>query len=196
MAGALRKGKRAQALAVAASWALLLALGLGILEWKLPGLVGLWFPGAQDYAQQMLHWVQTGEGCEGKLACFFPQHVAHLLLFACLTLSTGGLGGLALGSLLMAWMGAYTGGLAQASQSPWALILGWHPWAVLRVVGYLLLGVALAEPLIRGKRLHLPPGDRWIWAGLFLCALDLLLKALLASWWRSAVLLKLFTGAP
>jgi hypothetical protein len=188
---ALRRGKRPRAHAWVVLWAVLSGLGFGAAEWFHPGLCAALFPGAQQYQQEMLQWVSTGKGCEGNPACFLPQHLLHLGLFLALALATGGLGALAMGAVLFGWMGAYTGALASRAATPAALLLGWHPWAVLRVGGFLLLGLACAEPLVR---LGLPPlpGRRrlFLW-GLALCLADALLKGLAAAWWRLVVLLPL-----
>lgn len=184
----LGKGRRMAATLAVGTWFVAFALALGLLETRWPGLCGRLFPGAQTYAQGMLAWVQTGVGCESTPSCFIPQHLTHLSAFLLLTLATGGLGGLALATVLFGWMGAYTGGLALLSQTPWALVAGWHPWALLRVVGFLLLGVALSEPLIGGGLASLKRNRRWWLAGLALCVADVLLKWACAEAWRVAVL--------
>lgn len=189
--GSLRRGDRRQALLVAAVWAGVLGVGLSLLEWGFPGTCGHIFPGAARYREAMLTWVQTGVGCEGTPACFIPQHLTHLALFTVATVSTGGLAGFAFGVVLFGWMGAYTGGLAQLSGSPLGLALGWHPWALLRVAGFLFLGVALAEPLARWRLPPLPGRTRLLVQGFLLVAVDLALKWILGEWWRRFVLLPL-----
>ncbi|MFN3414531.1 MAG: hypothetical protein ACK42L_10785 [Thermoanaerobaculum sp.] len=187
----LKKGRRGAATLAVGTWFALFALALGVLETRWPGLCGRFFPGAQAYADGMLAWVHTGVGCEGTPSCFIPQHLAHLTAFLLLTLTTGGVGGLALATVLFGWMGAYTGGLALLSQTPWALVAGWHPWALLRVLGFLLLGVAFSEPLLAGGLSSLKRNQRWWLAGLALCVADVLLKWACAEAWREGVLLSL-----
>lgn len=187
----LASGRRRAAAGLVALWALLLAASLGVMEYRLPGLCGRLFPGAGAYAEAMLRWVRTGSGCEGTPACFVPQHLVHLVLFAALTLATGGFGGLVLATVLFGWMGAYTGQLAMTAGTLWALGIGWHPWAVLRVVGFVLIGVALSEPLVRGQWEALGRNRRWWLWGLALCIADTLLKGLVAETWRVHVLLPL-----
>lgn len=184
----LRRGNRRLALLVAAVWATALGAGLPLLEWNFPGICGELFPGATRYREAMLSWVRTGAGCEATPACFIPQHLAHLAIFAIASFATAGLAGLAFGVLLFGWMGAYTGGLAELSGSPQWLAVGWHPWAALRVAGFLFLGVALAEPLARWGLPPLPGRNRLFLRGLMLVAADLALKWLLAEWWRTSVL--------
>src|SRR5205809_355824 len=95
-------------------------------------------------------------------------------------------------AVLMNYMGHYVGALAAASAHPAAtMILGWHPWAVVRIVSFVTIGVVLAGPLL--SRLG---GFRFDWraarpllgyaaAGL---AVDIILKWLLAPSWHRLLL--------
>jgi len=90
--------------------------------------------------------------------------------------------------VLMNYMGHYVGTLAGVSRHPAAImLLAWHPWAVIRVISFVVLGVVLSAPLLSrllrfridwaiGKRLLL-------WSCLGLIA-DIVLKALLAPAWQ------------
>ena len=51
--------------------------------------------------------------------------------------------------MLVGYMSFYVGCLAGAGGSPvTALFLGWPPWAILRVVAFVILGIALSDPLL------------------------------------------------
>ncbi len=180
--------RRLAAVLLMAGWFSTLAVVLALLEVRYPGVCGRLFPGAQTYAEDMLAWVRTGSGCEGSPSCFVPQHLAHLATFLGLTLATGGLGGLVLAVVLFGWMGAYTGGLAVLAQNPWAFLAGWHPWALLRVAGFLFLGVAFSEPLLGGGLASLWKNRHWWLAGFAFCVADVLVKWCCAEAWRVAVL--------
>lgn len=184
----LLKSRRVAAVLLVAAWFLTLAVVLALLEVRYPGICGRLFPGAQTYAEGMLAWVRTGSGCEGSPSCFVPQHLTHLAVFLGLTLTTGGLAGLAMATMLFGWMGAYTGGLALLTQNPWAILAGWHPWALLRVVGFLFLGVAFSEPLLGGGLASLAKNRGWWLAGFTFCLADLLVKWVCAETFRVAVL--------
>jgi len=92
----------------------------------------------------------------------------------------------------MNYMGHYVGALAAASARPaLTMILGWHPWAVVRIVSFVTLGVVLAAPL-----LSLILGFRFDWraarplvgyaaAGL---VVDVVMKWLLAPAWQKLLL--------
>lgn len=177
-------GRRRAGAGLVVVWGLGLAVLLGALEFRWPGLCGRLFPGASSYAGEMLTWVRTGSGCEGTPACFVPQHLIHLAAFVGLTAATGGFGGLVLAAVLFGWMGAYTGQLAAAAGTSWAILAGWHPWAVLRVAGFILVGVGFSEPLLLRSPRALKHNRRWWLAGFGLCLADLVAKWLLAEPWR------------
>lgn len=189
LVAALRRGRRRVAALVVVAWAVLLAGGTAALEVWRPGSCAALFPRAAEYQQEMLTWAGSGEGCESNVACFLPKHLLHAALFAGATVATGGYLGLVFASVLFGWMGAYAGGLAALSPAPVsAAMLAWHPWAVVRVAGYIALGVALAEPLVGLGVPRLPGWRRWLLAGLAGLALDVILKALLAPWWWAHVI--------
>ena len=98
-----------------------------------------------------------------------------------------------MGAVLMNYMGHYVGTLAETSAHPArTMLLAWHPWAVIRVISFVVIGVVLSAPLLsriakfrvdwtasRGSA----PG--WAGAGLML---DILLKTLLAPTWQRLLL--------
>jgi hypothetical protein len=71
------------------------------------------------------------------------------------------------------------------------MLLAWHPWAVIRVISFVAIGVVLSAPLL--SRIVKFPFD-WhaarplaIWAGAGL-VLDVVLKMLLAPTWQRLLL--------
>lgn len=186
---ALRHGRRLTAAGVVAAWSVALAAALPALERWSPGVCARSFVGAGEYAAQMAAWARTGVGCESDPTCFVPQHLLHAVAFAVGSVATAGLAGLAFAAVLFGWMGAYAAALAAASGSPVAAAaLAWHPWAVVRVVAYLSLGVACAEPLARRGLPALSGRGRWIAFGVAGLVADIALKALFAPFWQRAVL--------
>ena len=140
------------------------------------------------YAGEMLHWVRTGEGAEGDIRRFLPQHALHLGVFLGLGVASGGILSLFFGAVLMNYMGYYVGSLAVAAGAPVpAVLLGWHPWSLFRIVAFVCLGVWVARGwFARGWR------DAGVWrrdlglvgvAGLGLVT-DVLLKWSAAETWR------------
>lgn len=96
-----------------------------------------------------------------------------------------------LGAMLMNYMACYAGALGGASAHPWkAMALAWAPWAVIRVAGFVVLGVVLGGPVlarILGFDYRLRAQNRWMaLAGAALPA-DVLLKWALAPAWREMI---------
>ena len=79
---------------------------------------------------------------------FLPQHARDAALFSTLAIATGGTLAMPMGAALMNYMGHYVGALAAASPNPKPLLLlGWHPWSIVRIVSFVAIGVVLSAPL-------------------------------------------------
>jgi len=145
---------------------------------------------AVAYRTEMTSWITTGVGRESTPSLFVPQHLWHAGAFCLLSLVTGGALSLVMGSMLMNYMGFYVGDLIlRCSGTPnlsAAVLLAWNPWSMVRVVSFVILGVALAEPLLSRLPGRWPdPAGRWRWVALGLggLLLDMILKTLLAPHW-------------
>ncbi|MBI3447767.1 MAG: hypothetical protein HY049_02415 [Acidobacteria bacterium] len=139
-----------------------------------------------EYFQEMRAWVETGRGCESTPACFVPVHLRHAAIFMALALASAGALALVLGAVLMNYMAYFVGSLTAAAVTPVAVAaISWFPWSLVRIVSFIALGTALAEPLVfRVTRRPAPPG-RAIWIAVALAGLllDIALKAWLAPRW-------------
>ena len=141
--------------------------------------------GGETYRLEMFTWLETGVGAESDPVRFVPVHFLHLGAFLLLSWLSRSAVGLLLGVVLLNYMNAYVGALTLEG-NPYLLgVMGWHPWAVLRVVGFLLAAILLA------RRGHVGLNNdgvtsRWQGWGVVaaLIVADLLLKAALAPWWR------------
>jgi hypothetical protein len=150
------------------------------------------FVNAENYRREMFSWVLTGKGRESQPAQFVPQHAAHAAIFCGLSLATGSLLSMPMGAALMNYMGYYVGALAAESASPLATTaLAWHPWALVRVASFVILGVVLAQPVLLAvarRPLGFAPCSRRLvllaFAGLLL---DVSLKWMLAPIWQPAL---------
>ena len=186
LARRLGRGDRAGAVVAMLLWAAALAVAgtVSFALWPSP-VDGLVLNGPA-YRDEMLHWIRTGEGREGSLRLFLPQHLLHLGAFVALCLPSASALGILLGAVLMNFMSFYVASLARAGVPAGAVVLlGWQPWAICRVAAFCILGVVLAEPLLGRFRPLAPSGSRRryvIAAALGLLA-DCVLKAVLAPTW-------------
>jgi len=148
------------------------------------------------YKTEMFRWIETGLGPEGDYRLFLPWHILQLGVFIVAALVSGGFLALVFGAALLNYMSYYVGCLILSASTKWPLFLvGWPPYGILRVLGYILLAIACAHHFY--YRLLRYPMDRlmirrFLYYGLVLVALDILTKSLFAQSWRR--LLKIFLG--
>ena len=185
---ALKRGDLRLAVARMLLWALTMGVAATLLSYARPAQTDALFLRGETYRTEMFAWVMTGRGAESSPSEFLPQHARDAAIFAALALATGGALAMPMGAALMNYMGHYVGTLAAAARHPaLAMILGWHPWAVVRVISFVIIGVVLSAPLlsrITTFRVDWATGRRLLmWAGAGL-VLDVLLKALAASAWQ------------
>jgi hypothetical protein len=173
-------------------WALTLGVTATLWSYARPAESGALFLRGESYRAEMFEWVLTGRGAESTPSQFIPQQLGHAAIFSGLALATGGALAMPMGAVLMNYMGHYVGSLAAASRRPaLTMVLAWHPWAVIRIAGFVVIGVVLSAPLL--SRVFAFPVS-WIdgrrllaWAGLALLA-DIVLKTLLAPAWQRLLL--------
>ena len=188
MVAALRRGDLKLAVGRMLLWALTMGVAATLLSYIYPAQTEELFLRSGDYRREMFTWVITGRGAESTPSLFIPQQAGHAGLFTALALASGGVLAMPMGAALMNYMGHYVGTLAGVSRHPVAIMLaGWHPWAVIRVISFVVLGVVLSAPLL-SRVFHFPVD--WsaarrlaIWSCAGLVA-DVVLKALLAPSWQ------------
>ena len=189
---ALRRGDLRLAVARMLLWALTMGMTATALSYARPSQTGALFLRGDSYRAEMFAWVRTGQGAESTPSQFIPQQAGHALLFSGLALATGGTAAMPMGAALMNYMGHYVGTLAGSSRRPaLTLILAWHPWAVIRVISFVVIGVVLSAPLL--SRLGKFRVDRAAARALLLAAgaglvADVVLKTLLAPAWQPLLL--------
>ncbi len=192
MVAALWRGELRVAIARMLVWALALAVCATLLSYARPWRTEGLFLRGQSYRAEMFAWVMTGRGAESDPLRFIPQHAAHAAIFAAAALTTGGVLAMAMGAALMNQMGHYVGALTAASAHPVTTVaLAWHPWAVIRIISFVTIGVILSGPLLSqfgAARLDWRAArPLLVWAGAGLVA-DVLLKWLLAPSWHRLLL--------
>ena len=184
---ALRRGDLGLAVARTLLWALAMGLCAMLLSYARPAQTDTLFLRGEAYRVEMFRWVMTGTGAESSPSVFIPQQLLQTAVFAVLALATGGALAMPMGAVLMNYMGHYVGSLAADSRQPvLTMLLAWHPWSVIRIVSFVVLGVVLSVPLIsRMTRFAIDPRAARAF-GIGACAglvADLVLKALLAPSW-------------
>jgi hypothetical protein len=144
----LRKGERGGAVRAMLWWAATVAVAgtVAFVWWPEP--LGRLVVSGPAYKNEMFHWIRTGQGSEGNIRRFLPEHLVHLGAFLVVGLGTGSAGGILMGAAMMNSKSYYVAALAKAGVPPWAVtLLGWPPWTIARAAAFATLGVLLAEPL-------------------------------------------------
>lgn len=185
----LRQGRTGRAIAVMLVWALTMAVvstGMAASGWSRTEEGTNMFV-RSSYRDEMIQWVRTGVGAESTPSVFIPRHLGYAALFAATSFATGGVFSMPMGAALMNQMGEYVGSMTAQSKSPLAsAILGWHPWAVIRIIGFVIIGVVLSGVLLsRLLNFHfdLAAERHWLTTGVALLVIDIVLKWLLAPAW-------------
>ena len=189
MVAALRRNRVRAAIGRMLVWALTMGVCSTTLSYEYPLPTNRLFLRGADYRTEMFDWVRTGVGAESSPSVFIPAQARDAAIFSAAALATGGVLAMPMGAVLMNQMGHYVGALAAWSARPGVtMILGWHPWAVIRIVSFVVIGVVLSMPLMgrreefsRAARTYLP----WAAGGLLL---DIVLKTLLAPSWQRLLL--------
>jgi len=178
----VRQRRRARAFATSLVWALLVSAGTIALAEREPQATGRGIWHAEPYRMEMFGWIETGNAPENQPARFLPLHASHLAGFAILSLISGGYLGLALGAALLAYMNYFVAAFAVSSGLPVSgAVLAWVPWAVIRVVSFVALGIVLARPMLARDGWRFDRAERrWIGWALAGILADAALKTLAA----------------
>ncbi|HSL20928.1 MAG TPA: hypothetical protein VK886_05290 [Vicinamibacterales bacterium] len=160
MIAPVSRGRIRQAIGLMLLWALCLGACATAMAWARPATTARLFINADAYEREMFAWIATGEGREGRPREFLPQHAAHAAVFSGLSIASGSALSMPTGAALMNYMGHYVGSLTARGRSSWLLLAGWHPWAVIRITSFVILGVVLAGPVLCAAC-----GTRWRWKG-------------------------------
>lgn len=168
----VKEGRPARAAAWVLLWAVFQSIALGVAVQLAPDRAAEVVLRGPAYAEEMLHWIRTGEGPEGSPRLFLPIHLRHYLAFCVLSVLSVGTLGLVLGTVLLNYMNFYVAQLVRESSQPvLALGFGWPVWAVIRVAGFVVTGAATARigwiglNRLRGIRIDTPLPLRVFGAG-------------------------------
>jgi len=183
----LRASKNWRAARHVLLWALSSTVAMIALTALLGGQIGPLVLHGESYRQEMFEWIKTGAGPEGDPRLFVAPKLREIAVFSALSLISAGLLGLFLGSFLLNYMNYYVGCLiihAQPGKLWVPLVFGWPIYAIIRVVGYVNLGVVLSIPLLRLLKLtelSLRDVKKQLALALVCIALDFALKATVAN---------------
>ncbi len=191
MIASLGRGRVAEAIGRMLIWAAALAVCATTISYLAPAEAGGLFLRGESYRREMFEFLRSGYGPEGNIRLFLPQHLAHAAVFCALAVATGSLLAMPLGAMLMNYMAYYVGALGAASAHPWkAMALAWVPWAVIRIAGFVALGVVLGGPVlarILRFEYRLRTQLRWVALAGTALLMDVLLKWALAPSWREMI---------
>jgi hypothetical protein len=169
-------------------WAAALACCATALSYARPLATDSLFLNGAAYRAEMFNWVMTGRGAESTPSIFIPQQLVHAAVFSALALASAGLLAMPMGAVLMNYMGHYVGALAAASRRPLlTAFLGWHPWAVIRIASFVVIGVVLSGPLaarVGGFEVDRRDSRRLLAVAACGLVADILLKAIAAPAWQ------------
>ncbi len=170
-------------------WTLLQTMLVLFASFRFPNRMRQLILRSDSYSASMFRWIQTGILPEGNTLQVIRSHLQQTALYCALAVLSGNILSLIFGCILLNHMNYYVSQLARRSKQPWkAVLLGWSPWSLVRVLAFLWLGVDLGVPfasyIIRVKEdfqfLWLLPGIAGIIA-------DLALKITISDWWRIKV---------
>ena len=186
MVAALKRGATSEASWLI--WAAALAVCATLMSYVATTDAARMFLRGESYRAEMFEFIRTGLGREGDIRAFLPQHALHAIGFSLLAVATGAVLAMPLGAFLMNYMAYYVGALAVASAHPWkAIVLAWVPWAVIRVMSFVTIGVVLGGPVlgrVTGFRYRLADQRRWLILAAVGLLVDVVLKWACAPWWR------------
>lgn len=186
-AACLKQGRWARAAGSIVVWSVATTAIVIVVSHRAPEWAGDRILLGPSYQEEMFHWVRTGVGTEGDIRLFLPQHALHFGLFAVATFLSAGFLGLVMGAALVNYMSYYVGTLLAHATAPAAvLLMAWPPWAIVRVIAFILAATAIASQSLRaaGASVDTRPFRRYSIAAAVLLLFDVLLKWLLAPVWQ------------
>ena len=191
------KNRLKEAVVLVVAWALLLTfLMAGFTVMYGEGIAPLVIKG-ESYKEEMFHWIKTGEGPEGDPRLFIVPKIREIIVFSVAAFVTAGFVALLMGAILLNYMNYYVGSLilhALPGAELQVALLSWPIYAILRVPGYVCLGVALSRlaiNLIREWRLKFGEVRKLLYVALVLIVLDFILKGTVANTFYQPILNKI-----
>jgi hypothetical protein len=184
---ALRRGRPHKAVTLALFWVVVQSLSVVVASLLFSDTAARAVLGGLDYRTAWLHWIEGGPPVQIAPALDYGRQLIDLAVYAAAMALTGGVAGLLLLTLALDRFNFTVASLLAAAQNPVLLaVAAWPLWMIARLIGFLILGAALAEPI---ANLDLRPAylsawlqrrKRMLLAGLGIILLAIVLQALLS----------------
>ncbi len=191
---AVRSGRTRRAVTMTLFWALCLAVAMLALGIILSGQAEAAVQGVVEYRSQFIRWMADATPVTAAPAQAWLGQLRDLAIFAVATAVTAGLGGLFLLTMAINIVSVNAAGLVNEATRPLqTLLFSWPVWNIARLVGYVLIAVALAEPLATGQlrpdalRAWFRSRRRLLGYGVIALAAAALLQVLLSPVYRSVL---------
>ncbi|HSN76030.1 MAG TPA: hypothetical protein VL334_13220 [Anaerolineae bacterium] len=189
---ALRQGRPRKAVALALFWVVVQSLSVIVASLLFTDSAADAVQGGLEYRTAWLAWIEGGPLVQMAPALDYVRQLLDLAGYALAMALTGGVGGLLLLTVALNRLNFTVATLLAAAQNPVLLaVAAWPLWMVVRLVGYLIVGAVLAEPV---ANLDLRPAYLAAWlqarkrlllAGLGIILLGVLLQALLSPLYQT-----------
>ena len=189
---ALRQGRPRRAITLALFWVVVQSSSVIVASLLFEDTAGRAVQGGLEYRSAWLAWSEGGPLVSLAPSLAYGRQVIELALYALVMALTGGVGGLLLLTLALDRFNFTVASLLSSAQSPvLATVAAWPLWMIVRLVGYLIVGAVLAEPVanfdLRPAYLAawLRARKRLLLAGLAIILLGVILQVLLAPLYQT-----------
>lgn len=189
---ALRQGRPRKAVALALFWVVVQSLSVIAASLLFADTAAFAVHGGLEYRTAWLAWSEGGPPVQMAPALDYGRQVVDLALYAVAMALTGGVGGILLLTVALDRFNFTVASLLAGAQNPVLLaIAAWPLWMIVRLVGYLVVGAVLAEPVanmdLRPAYLAawLQARKRLLLAGLGAILLGIVLQALLTPLYQT-----------
>jgi hypothetical protein len=148
LAWALRVGRPRRAMVLVLYWIVVQSAAMLVVSLLLTEQASLAILGALEFRTQWLAWIDHGAPVELAPAMAWLPQLRELLIYALAAFVTGGLAALIFLAVALNTFNFTVATLIQQAASPVLLLLMAYPlWLVIRVLGYVVFAVFLAEPV-------------------------------------------------
>jgi hypothetical protein len=189
---ALRQGRPRKAVALALFWVVAQSLSVIVASLLFADTAADAVQGGLEYRTAWLAWIEGGPLVQMAPALDYVRQLIDLAIYAVAMALSGGVGGLLLLTVALNRLNFTVATLLASAQNPVLLaVAAWPLWMIVRLVGYLIVGAVLAEPV---ANLDLRPAYLAAWlqarkrlllAGLGIILLGVILQALLSPLYQT-----------